>query len=456
MLGGIKMRINYSTGSTFAQKELNGLKMELNISNENDVLNEIERLKKNKIKSHKIITEKTIEILDKCARMWLDEEYSKEHINMLAQITNQSVPLITYELNGSMEMLLKENIEKTIKEELGDLDILDTWVKRSYGYAHRQPRGLIFHNISGNALVVILMSIAMGLLSKNCNLVKVSGDEPYFAYAFYKSLCEIDDSIKDRLSIIYFDSSNENIYDAIVKNSDSIIHWGGESSSKKISSICAKYQKHLIMHGQKISFEVLDSLDDSIEIANNVAKDIICWEQKACLSPRIVFINKKNDVNKFAKVLGESLKEIGSSIPKAYSTAWNSIKTIQDRQYCEIKYGMKENDTKIYSSYNADYTVILSKDMPDKEDINRCFYRFIFVCPYDSEDEVYEYVSENLKEYLQTMGYAGDDIGFIEKMTLLGVSIVTKPGYMAIHYPGTSHDGNHNLYDMTLLVSRQI
>lgn len=450
------MKINYCAGSNIIEKNINNIKMQLNASNETDILNEVKKLKQNQVKAHKISTEENIELLDKCARMWLNDEYSREHINILAQLTNQSLQLVTYELHESIQMLLKENITKTIKEEIGDMNIMDKWVRKEYGYAHRQPRGLVFHNISGNALVVILMSISMGLISKNCNLVKVSGDEPYFAYAFYKSLCEIDESVKERLSIVYFDSSNENIYDEIVKKCDSVIHWGGRESSKKIGALCAKYQRHIIMHGEKISFEVIDKLDDSSAVANNVAKDIICWEQKACLSPRIVFVNRKNDVNMFAKELGENLKELTNSIPKAYSTPWNSVKTIQDRQYCEIKYGIKEKDTKIYSSYNADYTVIFSESMPEREDINRCFYRFIFVCSYDNYNEIHKYISENMREYLQTMGYNGDNQEFVENMTLLGVSIVTKPGDMAIHYPGTSHDGIHNLYDMTLLVSRQM
>ncbi len=94
--------------------------------------------------------------------------------------------------------------------------------------------------------------------------------------------------------------------------------------------------------------------------------------------------------------------------------------------------------------------------MPDKNDIDRCFNRFIFVCPYSDSEEVYEYVENNLKKYLQTMGYKGTDEQFIEKMTMLGVSIVTRPGEMPLHYPGTSHDGIHNLKEMTSIVSNQL
>ncbi|URZ00208.1 hypothetical protein CLROS_024860 [Clostridium felsineum] len=61
--------------------------------------------------------------------------------------------------------------------------------------------------------------------------------------------------------------------------------------------------------------------------------------------------------------------------------------------------------------------MILSYKMPDKEYINRYFYRFIFVCPYPYNNEVVDYAAEKLKDYLQTMGYSGDNEEFVEKMT---------------------------------------
>lgn len=451
------MRINYTCGTSVLKKDINDYYIELLCADENDVNKEINRLNSNKLKVHDISTQTTIDILDKCAKLWLNKEYSAPHIEMLSRITNQSIELVTYELEGSMTMLLRENIEKIIIEELGNLDILDKWVPTSYGHVHRQPRGLTFHNVSGNAFVVIPVSISMGLLSKNCNLVKVSGDEPYFAHAFYESLCEIDASIKDRLSVLYFDSSNSNIYESIVSSSDCVIHWGGDYSGRIMSDLCSKYQTHLIMHGAKISFEVIDETENIDKTAGLVASDIIAWEQKACLSPRIVFINEALDTQRFSLKVAESLEKLASIFPKAYYTPWSSVKTIQDRQYCLIKYGKSANEVfKLHSSFNSDYTVILNNTMPEKEDIDRFFYRFIYITPYKNKDEVYNYIEKNISSYLQTMGYSGKDDDFVEKITLLGVSIVTKPGEMPNHRPGTSHDGIHNLKELTFTVSKQL
>jgi hypothetical protein len=449
------MRIEYSTGSNIIDKKINGLELELVCADKAELNEVISRLNKNKRRVHDISVKKTIDILDKCAKLWLNDVYISQHLDILSRIVNQSPELVKRELQGSFSMLLRENVEKMIKEELCFPEILDSWVKTGYGYVKRQPRGTVFHNISGNAFIVIPVSLSMGLLTKNCNLVKVSGDEPYFAYAFYKSLCEIDITIADRLSVVYFDSSQPDIYETVIKGCNNVIHWGGEESGKSIAGICAKYGVDLISHGAKISFEVIDQTEDIRKTAQDVATDIVMWEQKACLSPRIVFVNRNSDVMEFSQSLAGALNNLASVFPKAYLAPWNSIKTIQDRQYCALKYGLK-NKVEMFSSFNADYTVILNNGMPDKEDMDKCFYRFVFVCPYENLTEVYNYVESNIREYLQTMGYCGNNEGFIEDMARLGVSIITRPGEMSMHRPGTSHDGIFNLQEMTYTVSRQL
>ncbi|MCX7951310.1 MAG: acyl-CoA reductase [Clostridiales bacterium] len=434
-------------------RDYNGLVLNFNISDLNDIKDIINNLKNNKQNVHEIPTDSTIDLLDLCAKKWLDREYSREHVDKLAQITNQSKELVLFELEYVMKGLLKENIFKLLDNELEDRYILDKWVDKHYGKVHRQPRGITFHNVSGNAFIVIPISIAMGLLSKNVNIVKVSKDEPYFAHAFFKSLFEIDESIKDRLSVVYFDSTSEDIYDYVVSNSDCVIHWGGKTSRDYMASKCAKYGVHFIEHGPKISFEVVDegvTFDD----IKGIALDMSLWEQRACLSPRVVFLNSKVDKNEFLENLNTCIKGVTEIFPKEYYDAFSSIKTMQDRQYIVIK-NIDKNDFKIYSSKNSDYTIIYSDIPPTNKEIDMCFNRFIFVCPYSSKEEILNYIDENLLGYLQTMGYNGEDFEFIEKVSLKGVSIITKPGFMSMHEPGTSHDGFYNLREMTYAVSYQ-
>lgn len=449
------MIIDYCSGSAYAEKNINGLNIKLKYVSLDEVKSEFIKLKKYFKEVHDIPVDTTIDIIDKCARKWLDISYSLPHIKILSKITNQSEELVTMELESTMRQLLKENIHKTLKEELKDKKILDEWVPTSYGRVHRQPLGVVFHNISGNAFVVEPLSICMGLLSKNCNIIKVSADEPYFAYEFFKSLCDIDKNICKRLSIIYFDSSNSEIYRCAVENSNCVVHWGGEKSGKVMAELCAEYGIRFILHGPKVSFEVIDKIDNLSSDAELIARDIVTWEQRACLSPRVVFVNKNINLLNFSKQLSKSLEKISGIFPKKYGNVWDTVKIIQDRQYCILKYGL-ENRGKVFSSDNADFTVVMYEGMPEKKDIDRCFGRFIYVCPFENKDELLKYIHDNMKGYLQTMGYKGDDMEFIEKVTLMGVSIVTNIGEMSAHYPGTSHDGFYNISEMTYAVSLQI
>lgn len=430
-------------------------KIDIPVLTEETAPDEIRRLRDNLKKAREAPLCDTAALLDRCANLWLNRNFSAGPVHILSQITNQSPELVLAELESTMKMLMRENIEKLLRCELGNPSALDGWVPAEYGLVRREPRGLVFHNISGNAFIVIPASISMGLLSKCCNLVKVSKDEPYFANAFFQSLRSIDSTIGDRLSVVYFDSTDSEIYRSVIRKSDCVLHWGGMESERSLSSLCSEYRVKLVSHGPKISFEVVDSLPDSpARIAGKIAVDIMAWEQKACLSPRVLFINDSLDVDTFARLLANSLRFLTKRFPKEYSTAWNSMKSIQDRQFCIEKYGLSSG-VKAYSSYNADYTVLQINRMPEKEDINRCFYRFIFVCPYHDPREVEDWAAPNIRPYLQTMGYCGSDGRFIDAMAAMGVTAVTRPGEMSMHQPGTSHDGYSNLTELTYAVSLQ-
>ncbi|MBZ4663797.1 MAG: Acyl-CoA reductase LuxC [Caloramator sp.] len=440
-------------GLEIIKRDYNGCVVDVAVSDISDIQFEVSRLKENKNKVHNIKTEETLNILHLCAKKWLNRDYSKKHVEQLARITNQSEEMVLFELEHTMQGLLKENTKKLIEEELRREDILDNWVSTHYGLVHRQPRGLVFHNVSGNAFIVVPISIAMGLISKNVNIVKVSKDEPYFANAFYKSLMEIDESIKERLSIVYFDSSSSDIYEYIVSNSDCVVHWGGKNSRDYMANLCAKHSVHFIEHGPKISFEVIDK-QPSIEEIKGIAIDMSLWEQKACLSPRIVFLNTVIDKEQFLEQFKSCLEEINEVLPKGYYDYFSSIKTLQDRQNLFLK-NIDNPKFNMFCSKNSDYTIVYSEDFPKNNEVDMCFGRFIFVCPYNDKKEVIDYINTYLKGYLQTMGYCGDDLEFIEQVTLCGVSIVTKLGEMSLHKNGTSHDGIYNLSELTYVVSYQ-
>ena len=75
---------------------------------------------------------------------------------------------------------------------------MDKWIQKGSIKLHAQPRGLILHNLAGNAFSVGITSLYYGLITKNVNLVKLPREDPFFMVKLGESLLEIDKKLRKR------------------------------------------------------------------------------------------------------------------------------------------------------------------------------------------------------------------------------------------------------------------
>ncbi len=421
----------------------------------------VTKLKQNTDKAHKKPVDFYLDLLVEAGKRWQDPNYKfrKDAVKVLPSITHQSPAMIKHELGLMTDFLGRMALEWILHEELGGKQHLDEWVDHGPLMLHRQPHGLVFHNLSGNAIVVPPLSAAMGLLTKNVNLMKVSGDEPYFGIKFAESLREIDPEIEDELAVVYWPGENTEIYENLFQAGiDAAIHWGSENSRRSISTIAAKYGIKLIEHGPKISFEVIESpaRKDAKQLAHGVALDIAEYDQYACLSPRFVFVKDGElTAKEFAQELAKGMEDVEKELPKGNIDAAQAADILRHRENYLLDFDI-EGKGEVYCSQGTKWTVIYSENKPTLRDINACFGRFIYLTPVKSLDEVIDFLKDTrLKPQLQEMGYNGNNLAFIEDATFNGVSQIPKPGQMGIHAPGASHDGIFNLAMLTNVVTHQ-
>ncbi|OLS15061.1 MAG: acyl-CoA reductase [Promethearchaeota archaeon CR_4] len=421
----------------------------------------VSRLKQNIDRAHKKPVDYYLDLLCEAGKRWRDpnNKFRKDAMRVLPSITRQSKALVNHELDQITSFLQRMTLEWILHEELGGKNHLDEWVDHGPLHLHRQPHGLVFHNLSGNAIIVPTISAAMGLLTKNVNLMKVSGDEPYFGIKFTESLRDIDPEIEDELAVAYWPGENNEIYDALFHAGvDAAVHWGSENSRLSIATIAAKYGTKIVIHGPKVSFEVIESpaKKDVKQLAHGVAIDIAEWDQNACLSPRFVFVkNGELTAKQFARELAKGMEDVEQELPKGNIDAGQAADILNKRENYLLDFDIKGRG-EVYSSQGTKWTVIYSEDKPKLRDINACFGRFIFLTSVKTLDEIIDFLGAlHLKPQLQIMGYNGNDLDFVDAATLNGVSHITKPGQMGIHAPGSSHDGMFNLAQLTKVVTFQ-
>lgn len=357
-------------------------------------------------------------------------------------------------------MLRREYLSAMLERELGNAHLLDEWVEIPGLQLRRHPRGLVLHNLAGNALIVTPLSISFGLLTKNCNLVKVPSDEPFFAATFARILFSIAPELTEEFSVLQWDGHDEAVYANLFPYLDGVVHWGGEESHRAIAHLAAEHDVALISHGPKISFGFLDGPTPAEipDLAAALAQDVVLWEQRACASLRFVLVGPSADGSSAAAVaeaLAAALADAERRWPPGNTEIGKAASVACLRQRYSLHLGLSGKG-RVLGPNGSGWTVVLSDDLPDSAAINHCMDRFVWVSPVTRSDDVLAYLERGgrqLLRLLQVMVYHGRDQAFIDAATRLGVARVSNPGETSFPAPGASHDGGYNLTELTTIHS---
>ncbi len=463
------------------------LELEFPIYDKNEVLAIAEKLSMRRRRAHDRSIEDLIEIIEQVGNLWQNPNYDlrKEALEIIPMTSGQSRQLCEFELNGSLQLWNRHTVEMTLREELGGKEFLDSWVSKGGMKLHAQPRGLIYHNLAGNAFSVGLLSLMNGLITKNVNLLKLPREEPYFAVKLAESIAEIDKKIAKEIAVLYWSGSKGEIFDALFNSGlvDGVIAWGGLQSIEDIRRRAYRFGIKIIDHGPKLSFSIVseDLLKDAGQmrnIARKLSMDIAFWNQKACVSPRVIYIkeasaqtrtvssqatpvaapsplsgvnaaydalsnlNSKEDVFGaniisqmqrsikflgkeitdssplgFARIIAEELKNTDGIFPTSHWTQADGLEIARKREYFTMKYTFAEEATIITPPKDGlNWTVVYLRNPPTMQEIDMCMNRFLIVTRLASlSDLIHSVRKEKLQQYLQTVSVYGSD-AFVEEV----------------------------------------
>ncbi|MFX1338643.1 MAG: acyl-CoA reductase [Promethearchaeota archaeon] len=463
------------------------LEIEFPIFEKEEVLNIAEKLALKKRRAHDRNIDDILEVIDHVGDLWRNPNYDihKEALEIIALMTGQSKKLCEIELMGTLSLWSRGIAEAELMGEIGGKNYLEDWVTKGDMRIHAQPRGLILHNMAGNAFNLGLLTIFYGLITKNVNLIKLSHGEPYITVRLCESIADIDKKIANEIVALYWKGSRTDIYDALFHSGtiDGVLAWGGIDSIEEVRRKAYHYGIKIIDHGPKLSFSVISEdifkdINQMREIAQKLAIDIICWNQKACLSPRVIYIvddpqksatfekytndlsSKSSDLqgssqpnNKFfdynvdessgseistlmqrslkllrnecselspkgfAKMLAKGFEKIDEILPRAHLTSVDSLSTAKKREYFFMNYSINKA-ARIFTppKNKLDWTVIYFRDLPKMKEIDMCQDRFVIVTRiFNIQNLIYSIRKEKLQKYMQTVSIYGTD-DFVKKV----------------------------------------
>lgn len=361
------------------------------------------------------------------------DEYSRRLSRDKQLLKIEGVPYLSFYFK-------KSNLEKLINISLKDKKYLNEFVYEEDGKLIKaQGRGIACHWIAGNIDTLAFYSVFQAIIAKNSNLVRVPKKNIQIVARLLKCLDNIEVNYENKIyyskdilkniCLIYFDSTDELLNKEMSFAADARIVWGGEEAVNYIVKLPKKTTCKDVIFGPKYSFAVFDKdIIEGYECQKYIEKfvmDIITFNQKACSSPQVLFVEKSSiPLEKTVKMIGKAFKKIEKRYKNIVDEA-TAARIINERGIYSLSL-----DKQIYCSKGLNYTILINNDIVLEEPVGgRC----IFVKEVNSIFDV-----ENLiNRRIQTLGFAIKDkskmLKFADMVTTLGVDRVVSVGIMNIY-----------------------
>lgn len=384
---------------------------------------------------HDLSIDEIVLFLTKVGKLWGSKSYEKraELIDLTCMTTGYSRPMVELGMRQIQGILSKKFLETTLKSDLGDKRLLDEWLPRGEASVHCQPRGFALHVLAGNVPAVTVSSLVMGILSKNCNIAKMSSRDVVTGSYFAGSFADVDEEhpVTKTTSAVYWPSNRDDILDKFLSFANCVCTWGGREAVEAVRKK-APYEVELLEFGPRRGIQLIgkEAFSNLKEVTAMAAHDLTLFDQEACFSPQVAFV--EGDVERYAQSLAKSMEAENKKLPKGFA-ALDAHAAISHARLMS-----KFRGHKVFHPEKTEWTVVVARSFEEMP-VSHPMGRTIFLIPVKNMKESLKYIGREtqvtavepfdrgikLREYLTGMG--------IDRVTRLG-----KMGYFAV---GAPHDG---------------
>jgi hypothetical protein len=338
--------------------------------------------------------------------------------------------------------LREKNLRHVLEVNFGSLqEALERFAPCGTTRLRAAPRGVAAHWVAGNIPTLALFSLALSTLARNANLIRV----PQASLAEMEILAGriaaaradgergalAGQVILDATSLFSFPSSDVALNEQMSLAADVRVVWGGHEAVAAVTRLPRQEHCEDVVLGPKFSLAVVDAetVADPAALARcvqSLAKDVVLFEQAACSSPHIVFI--EGDLAA-ARRVGEAAE--GELIRLAKRSPMRGIDegTAAAILRTRAEYALGDA-TDLAVARDLSYTVLIDEGARLSEGLQA---RTLFVRAIGSLDEALPLLSPKI----QTIGVAIADAGrrerFCEEAAARGVSRLVRLGLMNVY-----------------------
>jgi hypothetical protein len=196
--------------------------------------------------------------------------------------------------------LRRGTLEPILLRELGCGALEGNWILDGRARLKAFPLGVVGHWPAGNIEIQPILSMTCALLGGNASLVRVPSGLEEFSRELIGKLAQTDTRgvLTARIRMLVFPHRRQELQEAMARVVDGAMVWGGEEAVLQVRSLPFPHWARLVIFGPRISIAAMDAnswcdVQEREAWCRRIARDVWQFDQQACSSPQVLFLEKK-------------------------------------------------------------------------------------------------------------------------------------------------------------------
>jgi Acyl-CoA reductase (LuxC) len=214
--------------------------------------------------------------------------------------------------------LRRGSLEPMIVRELGPSGLNGGWNEHGLAECKAFPLGVVGHWPAGNVEVQPILSMTCALLGGNAALVRIPSGLVELTRRLMAKLVQSDrdELLTRRIFMAAFAHDRHDLQESMARVVDGAMIWGGQEAVLQIRRLPFPHWAKVAVFGPRISVAAMDAgawsdADEQESWCRRIARDVWQFEQQACSSPQVLFLEKGT---------GHSTAQFLSTLRRAFET----------------------------------------------------------------------------------------------------------------------------------------
>lgn len=198
--------------------------------------------------------------------------------------------------------LRRGTLEPIIARELGPNALNAGWSDSGRARCRAFPLGVVGHWPAANVEIQPLLSMTCALLGGNASLVRIPRSLIGLTQLLIDRLVQSDPEgiLTPRIFMAAFEHGRRDLHEAMAQAVDGAMIWGGQDAVLQIRALPFPHWARLAVFGPRMSVAAMDAAAwrdprERESWCRRLARDVWQFDQQACSSPQVLFIEKDSN-----------------------------------------------------------------------------------------------------------------------------------------------------------------